>query len=384
MAHYKIDLDKLREIRNEIYAEKNKFDDGYTAFSNYMKSDVNDVSLLITEGIDLACQKSQKCYNLLIQWLDDYIAKVQEIERNIVATIGDIDTFQYSYNDINLTSVDSTTSSIQSAFGGLGSVGGIISGGSTTTTNEEQTVTPSPYDEMFAKMKMLQDTKPLEDNIAGIENEIEEVKRLLEETTDPAEQEKLENKLEKLYKDLSNVNYELETLLIINGLQDLLKSFKSYDEYKAYIEKIQDEITELLRTLNSDKYTSVDLLQLLINENYDPTKPIYAYIDETGIHYSLEDPILTNPNAREVEKLTFEDISKKYSDNALFQEYKQLFVDNNGTNNEAEKQAFANKVNELYDTYNEEKSGIVSELLDKTEEYDKHQRIVEYIESNAE
>ena len=375
--------------------KKDKFREGYAIFGDYMISDSNVTSRSITEGINLACVKVNDCYSLLIQWLDDYIAKVQEIESNAVATIGDIDTFQYAYGYFNLTSVDSSTSSIPSAVGGLGSVGGIIGGGSsgsgsssnsgesTTTPNEEQTVTPSPYDEVFEKMKVLQDTKPLEENIAGIENEIEEVKRLLEETTDPAEQEKLENKLEKLYKDLNNVNYELETLLIINGLQDLLKSFKSYDEYKAYIEKIQDEITELLRTLNSDKYTSVELLHIMVNENYDSTKPIYVYTDETGMHYSLEDPILSNPNAREVEKLTFEDINKKYNDNALFQEYKDLYVDNNGASNEAEKEAFANKVNELYDNYNEEKSKTVSELLDKTEEYDKHQRIVEYIESNT-
>ena len=206
---------------------------------------------------------------------------------------------------------------------------------------------------------------------------------MLERQTNPTEQEKMENKLDKLYKDLTESRYELEMLVLINSLQSKLRSFNTYTEYKDYIEKLKNEIDEILNILNSEKYTVVEVLHLMLNDNYDKNKPIYVFTDDTGIHYSLEDPSNTIDEINNVKLITFNDIDKQYENNNLFKEYKKLFIENGGINNEVAQKEFTDKINNLYDTYNIEKVKIINKLLPKVEEYDNHQKIVEYIENKV-
>lgn len=348
MAYYKIDLNKLTEIKSKIKLEKDKFKDGYTVFSNYMLSDSNQTSRAITEGVNQAANKAMECYRLLYEWLEDYIYAVREAEQKASSSIGKIDSYQYIKSQFSNVVSNSTITPIGGAVGlSLGSATAGGSNESSTISNQGQ-VTKSLYDEEFEKIKVKQDTKPLEEAIAKKEAEIKTINSASEK--------------EKAEKELQSLKYELGTLKIINDLQVTLRKFESFDEYKAYVQKLQKE-------LNTDNYLAIELIHLLINKKYDTTKPVYFYTDETGVkRFTLDEAILKDKNAKNIKKLTFDEINKEYGKNAQFQKYKEIYIDNKGKNNAAEKENYAKQMNELYNKY---------------KEYEKHQRVVDYIEGKV-
>lgn len=362
---YRINLHLLDTKLTEIKKDKKNFDTGREKIDNITFSDSDSVLKGIIKPIKQSCDTIDKGYQLLIDWLDDYIEAVKVTERKAEDKINNIDGLHLNFGSFSNQSSNASSSYI----GGIGTIGSIFDGSSGTNsnpTNPDQNPITSPYDKEFEKIKVEQNTKPLEEQI---KNKTDEINKIKSET----EKEKAEEELKKL-------QYELETLMIINSLQSLLVEFNSFDEYKEYVNKLKTEVETLQKIINSDKYLSIELIDLLIDKNYDPSKPIYSYIDENGIMgFTLDKAIINDENAKNVKTLSFDDLIKEYGENEYFKKYKELYIDNKNIADQKEKfvsQLTVNKEKIPSQTYE-----LINLLIDKN--YDSTKPIYSYTDENG-
>ena len=90
MARYKIDIGLLESVKNNIQLDKDKFTEAVNSFNSFMMGDSNTLSRDITQPLNSSCVTITEGFKLLVDWLNEYIAAVQETENKAQTQITQI------------------------------------------------------------------------------------------------------------------------------------------------------------------------------------------------------------------------------------------------------------------------------------------------------